>query len=80
MKFSGLEMGGGGLKPYAYYKYVTPNNKIILRESPFPHFFYSSQVICVWFKSGDEFIFNNSNNSKYQNAHVRSPWPDINKD
>lgn len=39
MKFSGLEMGGGGLKPYAYYEYVTPNNKIILRESPFPHYF-----------------------------------------
>lgn len=44
MKFSGLEMGGGGLKPYAYYEYVTPNNKIILRESPFPHYFINPRL------------------------------------
>lgn len=47
MKFSGLEMGGGGLKPYAYYEYVTPNNKNDFKRKSFSALFYSPQVISV---------------------------------
>lgn len=46
--------GGEGLKPYAYNEYVTPNNKMILRERRVLHYFINSALFVSHLKPKPE--------------------------